>query len=153
MIFSQEKVYVEMNPNAIWIGQSICRDSEPSNVFHEISLHSPKTSLWYDFTASFIPGSYFLGLITNCPCNSFELIKISAQHISQPFVFSQLRQLKRFSEKLFMQDGAPNYIKRDVQLFLRQHLSYDRVTSWYFHMASLSRSFDLSQCKFWLQGY
>ncbi|GFV37059.1 uncharacterized protein TNCV_2382061 [Trichonephila clavipes] len=124
--------------------------TENPRTFQEISLHSPKVTVWCGFTATFILGpSFFEETTLNGPVTCTVTAR-RYKNMLENFVASQMLQHQCLDSITFIQDGAPPHIGLYMQQFLWQHFTNDRVISRAFPIAWPPRSSDLNPCDFWL---
>ncbi|GFV37278.1 uncharacterized protein TNCV_2255801 [Trichonephila clavipes] len=129
-----------------------CRiwESDNSHSTLQVSLHSPKVTVWCGFSASFILGPYFfeeLGAGGPVTCS------ITGQRYASLLrnkIIPDLQARQCLSRIIFMQDGAPPHITRCVKDVLKHHFTEERVISCQFHHLKPPRSPDLNPCYFWL---
>ena len=125
-----------------------CRiwDTKNSRTFQEIPPHSPKVSVWYGFTATFIIGPFFFEENThNGPVTGTVTARRYRKHA---FVLPQIQQLQFLDSVTFMHDRATPYIGLCVQQFLRHYFTYDRVINRSFPTIWPPRSPDLNPFDF-----
>lgn len=70
----------------------------------------------------------------------------------QNHLLPELRRYRLVRSAVFMQDGAPPHIGRQVKEFLMNQFSETRVISRHFDIPWPPRSPDLNPCDFWLWG-
>ncbi|GFU71866.1 uncharacterized protein TNCV_1628071 [Trichonephila clavipes] len=132
-----------------------CRIWETDNPHStlRVPLHSPKVTVWCEFSASFILGPYFFeelgagGLVT-CSITGQRYASLLRNKI-----ITDLQARQCLSRIIFMQDGAPPHITRCVTDVLKHHFPEERVISRQFRHLWPPRSPDLNPCDFWLWGH
>ncbi|GFX07860.1 uncharacterized protein TNCV_4161291 [Trichonephila clavipes] len=127
-----------------------CRiwDTENPRTFPEIPLHSPKVTVWCEFTATFILGPFFFEETTRNGLVTCTVMARKYKNMLENFVAPQMLQHHCLDLITFMQDGSPPHNGLCVQQFLRQHFTKDRVICHVFPAAWSPRSPDLNPCDF-----
>ncbi|GBM77343.1 hypothetical protein AVEN_2176-1 [Araneus ventricosus] len=112
------------------------------------TIASQMLTVWYEFTAAFILGPFFLGKIRPsgpvvCTVNG-TLYETSLRNHLIP----ALQQRGCVDSTIFMEDGAPFHIATPVKQLLNLHFGNDRIISRYFPTAWPPRSSDLNPSEF-----
>lgn len=107
-------------------------------------LHSPKITVWIGFTSKFVVTPFFFEQgETIRKENYLQMLK---EHVV-PF----LKEHRKFSRTIFMQDGAPPHTANIVKDYLRHEFG-DRLIGKFFDCPWPPRSPDLTPCDFFLWG-
>ena len=106
--------------------------------------HSPKVCVWMGIAADFRVAPFF-----------FEDTVDGAAylHMLQTHVRPELASKRKLSSTIFMQDGAPPHVKREVTDFLRQTFTEERVISRNFRHFWPAYSPDINPLDYYLWGY
>jgi hypothetical protein len=106
-------------------------------------MFSPKVCVWIGVSLTFILKPFFFEATVNGEC----YLSMLRNH-----VIPQLQRLRVMNDIIFMQDGAPPHIHKDVKSFLIEKFTSDRVISRNFAQFWPLRSPDLNPCDYWLWG-
>lgn len=118
--------------------------SQNPRAYCTMPLHSEKVTVWMGVSKNFsvlpfffdesVTGQRYLSMLNN-------------------HLLPSLRRNRKLRSCVFMHDGAPAHIFRDVKDFLLQHFGNDRVISRHFPQFWPPRSPDLNPCDYWLWGH
>jgi inhibitor of nuclear factor kappa-B kinase subunit alpha len=107
-------------------------------------LHSPKLSVWMGFTSHFRLLPFFF----TDTINGAAYLDMLKTHVRP-----QLAKKRKLSTTIFMQDGAPSHIAKDVKQFLLQTFGESRVISRHFPHFWPAYSPDVNPLDFFFWGY
>jgi len=106
-------------------------------------LHPQKVSVWFGFTSKFCLQPYFFDTTINAQ-NYLEML--------QTHVRPGLARLRKLSNTVFMQDGAPAHFSLAVRGYLEETFGADRIISRGCDIPWPPRSPDLTPVDYWFWG-
>ncbi|GFX66107.1 transposable element tc3 transposase [Trichonephila clavipes] len=118
-----------------------------------VPLHSPKVTVWCEFSASFILVPYFFEELGAGGPVSCSITGQRYASLLRNKIIPDLQASQCLSRIIFMQDGAPPHITRCVTDVLKHHFTKERVINHQFRHLWPPRSPDLNPCDFWLWGH
>lgn len=127
----------------------IWSDSNPLETF-ETPLWSPKVTVWIGFSSTLTLTPFFFE-----DPDSHDTVTVNSERyckMLQNHVIPQLKQRRKFSHTIFMQDGASPHTANLTKSLLTKEFG-SQIISRGFDFSWPSHSPDLNPCDFWLWGH